>query len=1093
YNEVMVTRRVYRNGESEYYINKNGTRLKDIVELFRDTGIGKEGYSIIGQGRIDEILSQKGEDRRQIFEEAAGIVKFKSRKIEAERKLEKTLDNLSRVEDIIEELRRQLEPLEQQAQEAKRYLHLSAELKETEINVFLQRHDQANIKIAQLNQALEGFEAVIDQGEGLVKEKTREKEKMEQEIEDLEEQVTTIRQSIQEKTSLWHEKMTSEERLVQQKERCFEKKEEYQQSLLDLEEKKEQLTLLAEDKTKASWVQQQKVQEGLAKISVLEEKLLEKQQKMEQVQEELEAQKTTMIEAMNRVSMAQNTQTRQKTVLGQMNQRLIEIEQEQVQSKEDHHEKSVLLEQLQKKYSTTLEILNKRKKQVEEIEEVVNALAVQIETQEKGLLEKQREQQAGESRLKLLEEMSRDFEGYYQSVKKALTYAKKKGNPKVHGVVAMLMKVPKQLETAIDMVLGASLQNIVTEDEYTAKEMIGYLRDNKLGRATFLPLNTVKGRTLSQSERKVLTLPGCIGVGNELIAFDPQYGPVMENLLGRTIVAENLDAGIAIMRAGGHGFRLVTLQGDVIHSGGSMTGGSIQSKMTNLLGRQREIEELSKELAENRNQITKQSRLLEELEQERNSYKKQRIENSQQLHQEEIAVARDQERMENGKTDMQMAKNRLEQVNQAHEQLVEGIQTIEEDLKNIEEQTGHSETNQQVLEEKTALLQEKLTQLRENFELAREKVGEKRLSQAEMNHQWDLIQKDQNRAEKEGKQIVFDLEKIKEQQEENEKKIEELTTQLASLEETNQQENLQLKNLEETAEQLEQLRRETQQKARTVLLEIQETQNQTNDLTGKAHRTEIQKTKIVSELENIQERVWNAYELTYGTALPLREEGFDLIKGEKRGEEIRKEIRQLGPVNVNAIEDFTTVSVRYEDLTTQQKDLLLAEKDLRVLIEKLLVQMEEQFLEQFSLLQEYFQETFVRLFGGGKAQLNLEDVKDPLNCGIDIIAQPPGKKLQLLSLLSGGERALTAIAILFAMLKLKPTPFCILDEIEAALDDANINYFADYLAEYSQNTQFVVVTHRKGTMERCDALYGVAMEEKGVSKMVSVNLTDYAS
>lgn len=1091
YHEVMVTRRVYRNGESEYYINKNASRLRDIVELFRDTGIGKEGYSIIGQGRIDDILSQKSEDRRQVFEEAAGIVKFKSRKEEAERKLNKTLDNLSRVEDIIDELSRQLEPLEKQAKDAKRYLDLSAELKQLDINVFLVRHDQSKNKISQIEQAIEGLEAVIVQGETLVQEKTQAKEELEEKIEQLETEIETIRTTLTEKTNQWYERVNKQERLEQQLERNEEKKKEFITSLEELEEKQQQLSLLEQDGEKGSQLQLLKQQQALDELNAFEEILSQKQQQMELVQAELEKEKTAMMEAINRVSMAKNSQTRQLAVLSQMEQRLEEMVQTHLSSINEMQRGKDQNQKAQQEYQHTLNTFKEKKEKVTLLEEKTKAAEKMLAEQSQNLLQQQQQLQGMHSRLKLLEEMSRDFEGYYQSVKKALTYAQRQNNTKVHGVVAMLMKVPKELETAVDMVLGAALQNIVTEDEYTAKELVQYLRENKLGRATFLPLNTIKGRGLTPNERKALPLPGCIGVASELVSFDPKYGQIIENLLGRTVIAKDLDAGIAIMRAGGQGFRLVTLAGDVMHSGGSITGGSIQSKMTNLLGREREIEELAQNISREETLIQKGQKETAALKEEQLRLSEELGELTYQLHQEEIAVAREHERLENSKEDLRQAENRLEQTDQAKQQLEEGIASIREDLSSLEEQTDDSASTQQAHEEKVNNLQQELTGLREDFEKTKDEVNEKRLVQANISHEWEMIKKDRDRAQLELAQTLRTIENTKHNIVQSEEEKTQLLMQQETLLSENHVKQQELNSLEENNKSKEEHRRENQRKVRELQQEIDELHQQTNDMTGKAHRSEIQKTKVQSELENLQERIWNTYELTYGTAQEMREEDFNVTQGEKRSDTIRTEIRQMGPVNVNAIEDYVSVSERYEDLTTQQKDLLSAREDLNLLIGKLLVQMEEQFVEQFSLLQEYFQETFVRLFGGGKAELKLEDPKDPLNCGIEVIAQPPGKKLQLLSLLSGGERALTAIAILFAMLKLKPTPFCILDEIEAALDDANINYFADYLAEYSKNTQFVVVTHRKGTMERCDALYGVAMEEKGVSKMVSVNLKDY--
>ena len=735
YNEVMVTRRVYRNGESEYYINKNASRLRDIVELFRDTGIGKEGYSIIGQGRIDSILSQKGEERRQIFEEAAGIVKFKSRKEEAERKLNKTLDNLSRVEDIIEELHRQLEPLEKQAKDAKQYLDLSSELKQLDVNIFLLRHDKAKSKVAELEQALEGLEAVVAQGEGFSQEKNQLLVQLEGEIEKLEEEIGQNRAILTEKTNQRFERL-NQQQLVQQKiSQTQEKEEEHRHTIDQLKEKKEQLLLLQKDSSQSSTLQEEKREEALGQLQLLEKDLEQMYEQLSHAENELEEKKSHMMEAINRASMAKNSQTRQLAVLSQMEKRVEEviIDHQKAEEKVESSQKQV--ETAQEVYEKTLAVQIQRKNDMEKAEEKVRVLGEEIQQKSQAIQVAQQQLHGLESRLKLLKEMSQEFEGYYQSVKKALTYAKKQNNKRVHGVVAMLMKVPKDLETAVDMVLSSALQNIVTEDEHTAKELIQYLRENRLGRATFLPVTTIRGRTLNNEERKVLTLPGCVGVASELIAFDEKYRPIMENLLGRTIIAEDLDAGIAIMRKGNHGFRLVTLKGDVMHSGGSMSGGSIQSKATNLLGREREIEELGKTLEKGQHSLAEEKLALNDLEVQRNEEKEERSKFTYALHQEEIAVAREQERLENSKEDLENAKDYFDQTAQAKNQLEEGIALIKADLASLEKQADFSETNQQTMEEQVEQLQKSLIFNRGEFEKAKDEVNQKRLDQAAISHE----------------------------------------------------------------------------------------------------------------------------------------------------------------------------------------------------------------------------------------------------------------------------------------------------------------------------------------------------------------------
>ncbi|MBQ8537001.1 MAG: chromosome segregation protein SMC, partial [Clostridia bacterium] len=814
------------------------------------------------------------------------------------------------------------------------------------------------------------------------------------------------------------------------------------------------------------------------------------QQGEEKAEAALEEHKAAILEAMNRLSQARNAQTRQQTVKAQMEKRL-----EELQAGEGELKETEAL--LTAAFESARELGEKASKEFKGLQEEVNRLDRQVmdltQQMHQNNDEYQRRlsgRQALQSRLKLMEEMARDFEGYNQAVKKALQYGR--GRSDIKGVVAMLLNVPKELETAIDMVLGAALQNIVTEDENAAKDMIHYLRENRLGRATFLPMNTIRGRVLSQEERKVLVMPGCVGLASELVKFAPEYRGIMENLLGRTVVAENLDAGIAIMRAGRHAFRLVTLAGDVMHSGGSMTGGSVQSRSTNLLGREREIKELKENLARLEKELIERKEAMTLHEAQRQEVKRLRDEAISAMHQQEIAVAREQERLGAAQSELESHRLRMEQSTQAQAMLADSLREINEDLERIASQTGSVELDKEAMQEKTAQLQATLSNARQTLDDARQAVTDQMLSHKTLEHEWETLTRDKERLKREITRAREEAASLAEEAAAHREAVENIQAEKTLCEKARMEKEQAVKLAEETVRQLDAQRADSQQKARTLSREMEEIRAANQQEMDKQHRAEIQKTRVESDLKSLEDRIWNTYAKTYAAALEARQEGpFDLPAGERRAGQLRTEIKAMGHVNVAAIDEYAETKARYEDLSTQQQDLKKAEGDLNELIERLLGQMEKQFVSQFQLLKGYFEETFVRLFGGGHAELRLSDPEDALNCGIEVIAQPPGKKLQLLSLLSGGERALTAIAILLAMLKLKPTPFCILDEIEAALDEANVGYFADYLLEYSQNTQFVVVSHRKGTMERCNALYGVAMEERGVSKMVSVNLRDY--
>ncbi len=1092
YAELMVTRRVYRNGESEYYLNKAACRLKDVVDLFRDTGIGREGYSIIGQGRIDEILSQKGEDRRQVFEDAAGIMKFRARKDEAERKLERTRENLTRVEDILEELSSLLTPLGRQAETARTYLLLAERLKGLDLNVFLLRHDKIKERLTALSQTMDGLQEALDENAGRQAEKAQLVTEADEELERLEAELLTLRDAALNANDRWHEQKSAGEKAAQQLENSRENEARLINEQEQLEQRRQELA-----ETDASGEGNlQTLEEALEKSrqeQALEQERLDGLKAEEAAREQaLEDHKAAILSAMNRLSSQRTAQSRQQAILAQMQERLAEVEGsiEDLTGKEGDLQNA--REAAVQKEKVTRERLKKLTEDASAIDAQVQALGAAISQKSQALQQAAGRQQATESRLKLLSEMAEAYEGYAQAVRKALTYAKARGETGVRGVAAMLMRVPKHLETAVDMVLGGALQHIITEDEHTAKRMIDYLRQNQLGRATFLPMSAIRGRVLTPRERPLLTMPGCLGVASELISFDPEYRQIMENLLGRTVVAEDLDAGIAIMRAGEQAFRLVTLKGDVMHSGGSMTGGSVQARAASLLGREREIEELKEAAGRLAKELAAERASMEELEKERTQRKALRTEAMDLMHQEEIAVARDQERAVSALMEWEAAKERLQKTYDARQQLTEGIGQIAEELESLSRRTGDVKTDQEEMERQAQTLQKALAEARRLVNDRRDSLTSLMMAVTGREHELNALRRDRQRLSEEVRQAAGNLAKLAGELHALRASIAAQEAGLTALTEAAACSRQAAQEAQAKVDAMESLRTGRQSGLRILRKEAEELTKEASELTEKLHRAELNRARVEADLTAMQERIWNEYELTYGGAETYRAERFDLAAGEKEAASLREQIRALGTVNVTAIEEYAAMKERFDGLSVQKEDLKKAEDDLSILITRLLGQMEQQFVAQFNLLKGYFRETFVRLFGGGHAELKLTDPNDALNCGIEITAQPPGKKLQLLSLLSGGERALTAIAILFAMLKLKPTPFCILDEIEAALDEANINYFADYLVEYGRKTQFVVVTHRKGTMERCDALYGVAMEERGISKMVSVNLTEYA-
>ncbi len=1091
YSEIMVTRRVYRSGESEYFLNRSACRLKDVVDLFRDTGIGKEGYSIIGQGRIDEILSRKGEDRRLVFEEAAGIVKYRARKEEADKKLARTMENMTRVDDILEELGHRLTPLEEQAKSARVYLELSAELKVLDLNLFLVRSDKMEARLRDLDADLQAMRDVMERTEATLQEKAEKRDELQGSIALLEERISSAHAMLMEGMEAVHRAQDAVRAVSERRTRREENRARIQTEMEEAAGKLKELEKLLSDNENGR-------EESTGQLAELEKELdrakaeEEEARRLEaQKEEALEKQKSAVIDAMNRQAVAMNDQTRLKTMLSNMESRLTEINasrEEMASAEEQLDEEARRAEALLQEEKDKQTALTAAWEQARD--ELALADSSVIEARQK-YDRKLAEMRDMESRQKILADMSREMDGYAHSVRSAIRYARERRMQGVCGVLSQLLSVPREYETALDMALGAAQQNIVTEDEETAKDLIGYLRENRLGRATFLPVSTVRGRTLNDRERDVLRMPGCFGVASELITFDEKYRGIAENLLGRTVIARDLDCGIPIMKRGGHAFRLVTLQGDVMNPGGSMTGGSVSSRNVNLFSRERELKELTEKLANGQSALEELLRGMQDEQARKDRMKAESADALEALHQQEIAVARETEHVQNAVSEREKHGMRFSETDAAREQLMESMNQIEEQLSIVRDDTEKNGASREEMEKETARLQQELSAARQAAEHQAEETLRLTLKVSDLRHETETLIRDRER-------FVREQENARQEQSRRQDTLSamaEMDAEDAMQEETLEAETEKVRQAQSQQErvtgELETERAGQQAALREVLSEMEGLHETRQRDADRHHRLELNRTRTDGDLKTLQERIWNTYEMTYAMAEEFRQtEGFNQTEADRRAAQLSTEIRALGVVNVRAVEEYAETKARYDELTGQRQDLEKAEADLRDLIDRLLARMKDTFVENFTLLQGYFTETFRRLFGGGHAELILMDPNDPLNCGIEINAQPPGKKLQLLTLLSGGERTLTAIAILFATLKLKPTPFCILDEIEAALDDANIGYFADYLVEYSKETQFVVVTHRKGTMERADSLYGVAMEEQGVSKMVSVSLQD---
>lgn len=1088
YTEVAVTRRVFRTGESEYLLNGAACRLKDIVDLFRDTGIGREGYSLIGQGRVDEILSQKTEERRAIFEEAAGIVKYKTRKIEAERRLENTRLNLSRVTDILSELESRLEPLRRQSEDARKYLALRDEQKGLDLNVFLVRTERYRERIEELKKSVDELRETLSENEREQTELTQKREDRQLLLNRFEEEAARLREELQ---AFIQEVEAQDGAVSVRKERILATARERERVEAELTAAREgrsgverRIRTLEDEIANESAL----LSERGESLSALETELSNKEDETTRCEEESEDAKERVIRYMNEMGDVRTEQAR-LTALGEaIDRQLQSLSEGSEEDEKDACDKERALRDAEDVKKTETERFHALENALRDVSDRTRASGEAYEKLSADAQNLLSQRQELGSRLKLLSEMQRDYEGYNLSVKQVLMEAERRGGAGVHGVVASILHAPQKIEKALDMVLGAALQNVVVDRDEDAQAMIEYLKRNRYGRATFLPISSIRGRTLDAGERRVLSMPGCVGLASEMVEFDREYQGIVNSLLGRTVIAEDLTAGIAIQRAGRYQFRLVTLDGDVMHSGGSMTGGSAQSRMTSLLSREREI----KESTEAMRALTEKYQLAQQKmragEEARAALKKERAQLYDELHQQEIAVTRAEDHLTRAAEDMRLHRERSQRVIDAKAQLSEQKSEIEKSLSDLTLRKQDGEGAGDELRKTAHELQTRLSALRVELSALRERASDERVKLATAKRGFEAMQQD--------------LARLNAQKGDSARILREAGEALTALDERLRADGEALK-AEETALAVKKeslsVSREKFQKAdasrlgaQGELKEISEKSESlrvmTEEISERNHRAEMMLARVENDLEQMTSRIWEDYQVTYEGAEAFRNPDFKLSESEKRLNVLRAEIRAMGSVNLSAIDEYRETGQRYEELGAQRDDLLKAQDDLTGIIDELSGKMEKQFKAQFEQLDVYFRQTFTELFGGGRAELRLEDPANSLTSGIDIVAQPPGKKLQMLSLLSGGERALTAIAILFAMLKLKPTPFCILDEIEAALDDANIDNFADYLKTYSSKTQFVVVTHRKGTMSRCDALYGVAMEEKGVSKMVSVKL-----
>lgn len=1085
--EVAVTRRYYRSGESEYYINRQSVRLKDVNELFMDTGMGREGYSIIGQGKIDEILSVRSDDRREVFEEAAGISKYRHRKEESERKLQRTEENLVRINDKITELELQVEPLRKQAETAKKYLVLRDELRTLEISVWLENLQklkadrlklQADFETAQADQKkaqdelnrvyaqAEECSRLLHENDCAAEEKRGRISALESAIGEHESAAAVARttaqhhaETIERMDREMSESRSRTESLHEQMQVMARRMEEIDASARTLEN---EIAALCEEMRGSS----DAAAAAAAQLEQLRRREAQEVAGAAQAQAELSAITAGSDEIAQRTAELTEELTQSEEKLTQTRREAAQNEKELLSAREEEQAAANIIG------GHSLKMEGRQRRAKESIEQ-----KNQLSLQEKTISD----------RIRLLSEMEKEYEGFSKAVKIVMRAAEARTLSGIHGPVGNLIHTDKDCSVAIEIALGGALQHIVVDTKNDGKNAIGLLKQRDGGRATFLPLDTIRGRSLR--ENGLENEYGFVGIASELVRCDGRYGSVIENLLGATVVVEDLDCGIQMAKRHDNRFRIVTLDGQVINAGGSMTGGSV-SRNAGILSRSGELEQLHKKLKKIQSQLQDATLLAESANREL------------QKAQYELEVARDQQRQANDRVlTLEGRKNHYDMLIESLEQQQESLRIQKENLqKRSTDDAGRMDTIRRTIADFTARAEEtreEIEMLQRRQETARQGLGEMTDRLTEKKAQQAALSAEGESA----RRSMEDLSRLRESlegehtdRESLRAQMEQAMAQARAEEERQQQEARELRSgIEEHRQALQKLseekmaletrRSQTDRLSRTCNDTLLNCEREVTRLEGKLNGSALEEKQILDKL-------WERYELSHSDAQALRVELESVPKATRRIGELNREIKGLGAINIGAIEEFDRVNTRYTYLSDQRNDVEKAKEELLGIIEEITKQMTEIFAAQFEILKQSFQETFLELFGGGRATLELEDENDILRCGIEIKAQPPGKQLKTLSLLSGGEKAFVAIALYFAILKVHPTPFCVMDEIEAALDESNVVRYARYMRRIAGKTQFIVITHRRGTMEEADVLYGITMQERGVSTVLTANLNE---
>jgi len=1088
YEEVTIARKLYRSGESEYLINGSTCRLKDVNELFYDTGIGKEGYSIIGQGQIDKILSGKPEERRELFDEAAGIVKFKRRKNMSVKKLEEERQNLTRVNDILAELEKQIGPLEKQSEVAKIYLKKKEELKTYDINMFLLETARLKAEIASLDEKIKNAQDELSEVQTAYEQTKSEYESIEEQIDVIDDSLEYSKRQLNE-TKLLKQQLEGQIEVLKEQINTARMNDEHLEQRLtsirsSLSERAENLSSLGLEKEDIMNQIEEKSQEDKS----AQEQLLRIQTRIAELAGSIDQSKNELFELLTNRSSTKAKIQKFDTMMEQIQVRRSELHQRLITANSEEQKQRELKVQYENELRAISDTIIGYVDEIKEYESEIDRRQKEISEMTEQLRIGQKAFHREESRLESLKNLTERYDGYGNSIRRVME--KKNEVSGIHGVVADLIKVSKEYEIAVETALGGSIQNIVTDDEETAKYMITYLKQNKYGRATFLPLTSMKASE-SKIAKEVLGEQGVIGTADILVQTEPLYKAVASNLLGRTVVVKNIDHGIALARKYKQSLRIVTLEGELMNPGGAMTGGAFKNT-SNLLSRRREIEEFEKTVALLKHEMEDMEGLLEIRKEERNSFYG-KIEASKELLQ-KAYVIQNTAKINMNQVDAKIAeaKSEARTVRLENEDLDIQVAEIKENHESIQVELEYSEKLEKELSSTSELEQKELESAREEESRQLYTAEQVHLAFAALKQRYEFLLENETRIQDECEKLKQELGLLELNKGNAAEEIKAKEVQILDIETTIENSKDLFDEIGEEISKYTELKEELTKKHRDFLSKREELSRHGNELDKELFRLNNKREGFEEASDKQINYMWDEYELTYNRALEIRDETLtDLSFMKKRISQLKNEIKALGNVNVNAIEDYKSVSERYVFMKTQHDDLIEAESTLMKIIEELDTAMRKQFREQFEKISVEFDKVFKQLFGGGKGTLELMEDEDVLEAGIRIIAQPPGKKLQNMMQLSGGEKALTAISLLFAIQNLKPSPFCLLDEIEAALDDSNVDRFARYLHKLTKYTQFIVITHRRGTMTAADRLYGITMQEKGVSTLVSVDLLEH--